>query len=183
MPGRSLIIVPSLMLVCLAYPTTIIPNSYSSSSRLLPTYLPTLFYNLVSFITTFLLRIWSISLPIQLKSGRSGWTQRAWMLRAQKMTMRNWYLETETFSSIIWGDWKLVYIFIVWSEDIYRLNVSVTEISDKTEGLQQKVDSCHYMVHHPWAKGISFKTKISTLPWHYITNYFVILSELVREGH
>ena len=35
------------------------------------------------------------------------------------------------------------------SKDIYRLNVSDTEISHKTEGLQQKVDSCHYMVHHP----------------------------------
>ena len=54
----------------------------------------------------------------------------------------------------------------------YALNVSVTEISHKTQRLQQKMDSCHYMVHHPWAKGIPL-TKISTLSWQCYINYLV----------
>ena len=68
------------------------------------------------------------------------------MLRAQNMTMRYWYLETDNFLQSFGGTENLEAADL--SKDIYRLNVSVTEISRKTEGLQQKVDSCHYMVHH-----------------------------------
>ena len=54
--------------------------------------------------TTFLLRIWNTSLPIQLRSGQSGWTLRALMLRAQNMTTRNWYLRLKHFLQSFGGD-------------------------------------------------------------------------------
>ena len=44
-----------------------------------------------SKVFTIFSRTWHIRLPIQLKSGQNGWTQRAWTLRVLNMTMRNWY--------------------------------------------------------------------------------------------
>ena len=130
--------------------------------------------------TTFLLRIWNTSLPIQLRSGQNGWTQRASMLRAQNMTTRNWYLRLKHFLQSFGGPEQLIAInllsYYMNIHRLFQLRRYLTKLQDSNKKWIHAIIWC--IIPEPKVFPNKYCiTFIRTIQMILVKDYLVLLAE------